>query len=678
MFGRVLIANRGEIAVRIARTLRRLGVESIAVYSDADAGALHVRAADRALRIGPAAAAESYLSVERVVEAALASGAEAVHPGYGFLSERSELPLACEEVGIAFVGPPAEAIALLGDKVAAKAVADAAGVPVLPGLSGENLSDEEIAAWVESERLPVLLKSAAGGGGRGMRVVRERAELGEALGAARREAAVAFGDDRLLVERYLEGSRHIEVQLIADAHGNCVHLGERECSLQRRHQKVVEEAPSPVVGAALRERMGAAAVALARESGYVNAGTVEMIADRDEPESFFFLEMNARLQVEHPVTEAVTGLDLVELQLRVAAGEELPLAQADIEFHGHGVEARVYAEEPARGFLPSTGTVVAYREPGSARVDAGVAEGSEVGSDYDPMLAKVIGSGADRGEALAALDRALGELVLLGPGTNVAYLRALLARPEVRAGEIDTDLIERLGAAVAPPPMAPEVPAVALALLLGAERGDGGDAGRGGGDPWDAADAWRLGGPGWARATLAGPTGDVESAIRAVLAAPAGGHASAIRRDIRGKSQTGWEWAAGDSAGAFELHGERLTVEGVSRQLRVEREAGAVWILDGAAEPARFALADEDREHSAAAHAGSLEAPMPGTVIAVRRGPGEAVEEGEVLVVVESMKMELAVQSPTAGTVAEVLVAAGEQVERGQTLVLMGESGVPA
>ncbi|HEY2715709.1 MAG TPA: biotin carboxylase N-terminal domain-containing protein [Solirubrobacterales bacterium] len=635
MFSCVLIANRGEIAVRIARTLRRLGIESVAVYSDADAGAVHVGAADRALRIGPAPAAESYLSVERVVAAALESGAEAIHPGYGFLSERPELPLACAEAGVAFVGPGPEAMALLGDKVAAKAVAEAAGVPVLAGLANENLSDEEIEAWVATQELPVLLKAAAGGGGRGMRVVREHGELTEALGAARREAGAAFGDERLLVERYLEGSRHIEVQLVADAHGNCVHLGERECSLQRRHQKVIEEAPSPVVGPELRERMGAAAVALAREAGYVNAGTVELIADREDPQSFYFLEMNARLQVEHPVTEAVTGLDLVELQLRVAAGEELPLRQQDVELRGWAVEARVYAEEPGRGFLPSTGTVVAYRDPAAGRIDSGVAEGSVVGSDYDPMLAKVIGSGADRGEALAALDGALGGLVLLGPGTNVAYLRALLARPEVRAGEIDTGLIERLGEEVAPPPMAPDVPAAALQALLAPDPSD----------PWAAADGWRIGAPAPVRATLEGPEGAVEVELH---------DASAISRDIGGKSQT-----------------RRAVV----REAGAGGRPGAVWILDGRAEPARFAFADEDREHAGAAHAGSLEAPMPGTVIAVRRGPGEEVEEGEVLVVVESMKMELAVQSPAAGTVAEVLVAAGEQVERGQTLVLMGEEG---
>jgi acetyl-CoA/propionyl-CoA carboxylase biotin carboxyl carrier protein len=643
MFSRVLIANRGEIAVRVARTLRRLGVESIAVYSDADADAVHVRAADRALRIGPAAAAESYLSVERIVEAALASGAEAIHPGYGFLSERPELPRACAEAGIAFVGPGPEAMATLGDKVAAKAAAEVAGVPVLPGLSGAALTDEDFEDWVAGQELPIMLKAAAGGGGRGMRVVRSRGALGEALGAARREALAAFGDDRLLAERYLEGSRHIEVQVLADSHGNCVHLGERECSLQRRHQKVIEEAPSPVVAEGLREVMGAAAVALARQCGYVNAGTVELIAERDDPSRFFFLEMNARLQVEHPVTEAVTGLDLVELQLRIAAGEELPFEQAEVELRGHAAEARVYAEEPGRGFLPSTGTIVAYREPGGAvpfprhagernssvRVDSGVGEGSVVGSDYDPMLAKVVGSGADRAEALAALDNALGELVLLGPGTNVAYLRALLRRPEVRAGELDTGLIERLGDAIAPPPMAADVPAAAARLLLDRDAGD---------DPWELNDAWRVQGPGTVRVALDGPDGEVEVAFSV---------------DMRRERQPRWNAVWEEGGGS---HG-----------------SDAVWILDGAAEPARFALADEDTEYGAAAAAGSLEAPMPGTVIAVRHEPGDEVEEGEVLVVVESMKMELAISSPAAGTVAEVLVGPGEGVERGQVLVRMGE-----
>ncbi len=627
MFERVLIANRGEVAVRVAHTLRRLGIESVAVYSDADAGAEHVRVADRAVHIGPTAPAESYLDAAKIIAAALDSGAEAIHPGYGFLSERAAFAAACAEAGVVFVGPGAEAIALLGDKVAAKDAATAAGVPVLPGLQAEQLSDDEIVAWAGENELPIMLKAAAGGGGKGMRVVRELGALPEAIAAARREAKGAFGDDRLLVERFVERSRHIEVQVIADADGNAIHLGERECSLQRRHQKVVEEAPSPVVSPELRERMGAAAVALASSCGYVNAGTVELIAERDDPGRFFFLEMNTRLQVEHPVTEAVTGLDLVELQLRVAAGEPLPLTQAEVRLDGHAVEARVYAEEPSRGFLPATGRVVAYEEPGGVRVDSGVAAGTEVGSDYDPMLAKVIAHGEDRQQALGRLGRALSELVLLGPGTNVAYIRALINRPEVRAGEMDTGLIERLGDEVAPPPHDPTWPEIALVELLGAPASD---------DPWDALDAWRPTGLGQVRAEL-----------------DANGESVAVEVDVS----------------TFDPIGGQN-----SPRLRTIREGDAVWLLDGAAEPVRYAIRDEDEIAAAAgAASGSAEAPMPGTVIAVRCEPGERVEEGQVLVVVESMKMEMAVQSAVDGVVGEVLVAAGERVARGQLLVAMEE-----
>jgi acetyl-CoA/propionyl-CoA carboxylase biotin carboxyl carrier protein len=617
---RVLIANRGEIAIRIARTLRRLGIEAVAVHSDADAGAPHVRAADLALALA------SYLDVEGVVAAALRVGADAVHPGYGFLSERPAFAQACRDAGLAFVGPSPEAMALLGDKVAAKEAAVAAGVRVLPGLSGADLTDEEILEWAAEQELPLMVKAAAGGGGKGMRVVRSLAELPDALGAARREAEGAFGDDRLLVERYVERSRHIEVQVIADTHGTVLHLGERECSLQRRHQKVIEEAPSPVVDAALRAALGGAAVALARNCGYEGAGTVEFITPADDPADFSFLEMNARLQVEHPVTEAVTGLDLVELQLRVAAGEPLPLSQADVVMRGHAVEARIYAEDPAAGFLPSVGRVVAYRSPAGERVDSGIEEGVEVGGDYDPLLAKVIAHGADRADALSRLDRALGELVVLGPATNVAYLRALLARPEVRAGELDTGLIERT--AIATPPVAPELPAVALAVLLGPSSSQ---------DPWDLRDGWRVGEPAWV-------------------------HGLGVA--VRARADGSWEW----EGGSFRLDGEWLTVDGVGRPLGVFRDGDGVWLLDGRCEPVRFALAGPDLAARSAV-GGSLEAPMPGLVIDVRVAAGDEVEEGDVLVVLESMKMELAVQSPGPGVVLEVLVAAGDRVARGQSLV---------
>ena len=636
MFSRVLIANRGEIAVRVARTLRRLGVESVAVYSDADADAVHARAADRAVRLGPAAAAESYLSIERVVGAAVAVGADAIHPGYGFLSERPAFVRACAEAGIAFVGPSAEAMALLGDKVAAKEVAAGAGVPVVPGLSSGAdgaLTDAEIIEWAGGQSLPLLLKAAAGGGGKGMRVVDSHDGLPEAIGAARREAAAAFGDDRLLVERYLERSRHIEVQLIADAHGTALHLGERECSLQRRHQKVIEEAPSPVVDAELRARMGEAACALARAAGYVGAGTVELIAEHDGAGgigSFYFLEVNARLQVEHPVTEAVTGVDLVELQLRVAAGEPLPLGQDDVSLSGHAVEARVYAEDPAHGFLPSTGRVVAYRAPSGVRVDSGIEAGSEVGSEYDPMLAKVIAYGPDRAAALGRLDRALAELRVVGPTTNAAYLRALLARPEVRAGDLDTALIERLGEAVAVPQPAGDLPGLAVLALLGAPASD---------DPWDGVDGWRLGGvraP--ASMRLDGPDGEV-SAV-----APASG---------------------------VRLGADGLIIEGeggAARVVEVYSDGSAVWLVDDGV-PSRWSVA-VDRAGARAA-GGSLEAPMPGTVIDVRTEPGAAVAEGDTLVILESMKMELAIHAPADGTVADVFVATGQRVAQGEALVAL-------
>ncbi|HEX7292234.1 MAG TPA: biotin carboxylase N-terminal domain-containing protein [Conexibacter sp.] len=651
MFSRVLIANRGEIAVRVMRTLRRLGIEGVALYSDADADAVHVRAADRAVRVG------SYLDIEGVIGAALAAGADAIHPGYGFLSERPAFARACTDAGIAFVGPSPEAMALLGDKVAAKGVAERAGVPVVPGISAGAdgaLADAEIVDWVGGQRLPMLLKAAAGGGGKGMRVVHAVEDLPEALGAARREAAAAFGDDRLLVERYVERSRHIEVQVIADAHGGVVHLGERECSLQRRHQKVIEEAPSPVVSAELRARMGEAACALARAAGYVGAGTVELIAPRDEPGSFFFLEVNARLQVEHPVTEAVTGLDLVELQLRVAAGEPLPLAQDDVSLRGHAVEARVYAEDPAGGFLPSTGRVVAYRAPSGpgVRVDAGIEERTEVGSQYDPLLAKVIAHAPDRAAALGRLDRALADLRVVGPTTNAPWLRALLAREEVRAGELDTTLIERLGSDVAPPAPADDLPGLAVLALLGAPASD---------DPWDALDGWRLGGPdarALARMRLAGPAGEVSAVAPAV----------GVRRVPGGPSG---EVSAVASADGVRSARDGLIIEGdggVARVVEVYPDGAAVWLVDAGA-PTRWAPA-VDRAGARAA-GGSLDAPMPGTVIDVRVEPGAAVAAGDTLVILESMKMELAIQAPADGVVADVFVATGDRVAQSAPLVAL-------
>ncbi len=646
MFSRVLVANRGEIAVRVLRTLHALGIEGVAVYSDADVDAPHVRAADLAVRLGPAPAAESYLRVERVVAAARETGAEAVHPGYGFLSERPEFPRACADAGLVFVGPSADAMALLGDKAASKQAAAAAGVPVVPGLHGDALTDGEILDWAGSQRLPLLVKAVAGGGGKGMRVVHALDQMPEALRAARSEARAAFGDDRLLVEQWIERPRHIEVQVIGDTHGDVIHLGERECSLQRRHQKVIEEAPSPVVDAELRERMGAAAVKLARSCGYTGAGTVEFIAAADDPSDFHFLEMNARLQVEHPVTEEVTGLDLVELQLRVAAGERLPLGQDEVALSGHAVEARIYAEDPANGFLPSSGRIVAWTPPAGARLDSGVEQGVEVTSHYDPLLAKLIVSGPDRAAALARLARALAELRVVGPATNVSYLSALLERPDVRAGDLDTGLLERIGDELRPAPN-PELPALALVALIGRPASD---------DPWEDRDGWRPGERGWARARLTGPDGDVQAAVL-----PDG---------------EGWYAAGALRARLVDDGGLRVESGGIARRVDVYRDGEAVWLVDGGV-PSRWAPAGE--EHERRAVPGSLEAPMPGTVLDVRAEAGAEVREGDILLVLESMKMELTIASPFDGVVGDIAVRTGDRVARGQELAAVEpHEAVPA
>ena len=427
MFASVLVANRGEIALRVMRTCRRLGIRTVAVYSDADWAAPHVRAADDAVRIGAGPAPESYLRVEAVLAAATATGAEAIHPGYGFLSESAAFASACSAAGLGWVGPPAAAMRALGDKARAKALAEASGVPILPGYHGEDATDEALRAHAGAIGYPLLVKASAGGGGRGMRVVREPGELEEALRAARREAAASFGDDRLLLERYLARPRHVEVQILGDAHGELVHLGERECSVQRRHQKLIEESPSPAVTATIRASMGEAALRLARAAGYANAGTVEFLLDEDG--AFFFLEVNARLQVEHPVTEAVTGLDLVEQQLRVAAGEPLGFSQADVRLDGHAMELRIVAEDAAAGFLPSTGVVTAFDVPATVRVDTGVGAGSTVSPFYDSLLAKVIVLGHTRAEAIERMKRALAETIVEGVKTTIPFQLKVLTDP---------------------------------------------------------------------------------------------------------------------------------------------------------------------------------------------------------------------------------------------------------
>ena len=488
MFSTVLVANRGEIACRVIRTLRRLGIRSVAVYTDPDAAAPHVALADVAVHLGPAPA---YLSVDAVVGAALRAGAQAVHPGYGFLSENTAFAAACEAAGIAFVGPPSSAIEAMGDKIRAKQTVAKAGVPVVPGSDGAGLDDDALARAVAEIGYPVLLKPSAGGGGKGMREVHRAADLADAITSARREARGSFGDDTLLVERLVTDPRHIEIQVLADAHGNAIHLGERECSLQRRHQKIIEEAPSPLLDDAQREAMGAAAVEAARAVGYVGAGTVEFIVGGDRPDEFFFMEMNTRLQVEHPVTEEIFGLDLVELQLRVAAGERAPWPgpAAGLRPRGRGPDLR---RGPGRGFLPTGGRVLALSWPDGVRVDAGIAEGSVVGSAYDPMLAKVIAHGADRADALARLDAALRATVVLGLGTNTGFLRALLADPDVRAGRLDTGLVGRRLGALIPAGLPPDILAAAAVLALAALEPSGNVV-----DPFDVPGGWRVGEPAW-------------------------------------------------------------------------------------------------------------------------------------------------------------------------------------
>ncbi|MDN6813827.1 MAG: ATP-grasp domain-containing protein, partial [Corynebacterium variabile] len=505
MFDTVLIANRGEIACRVIRTVRDMGLRSVAVYSDADADAPHVALADTAVRLGPAAAAESYLNIDRVIAAALASGAGAIHPGYGFLSENATFARACEDAGIVFIGPPADAIEGMGDKITARVTVEARDVPTVPGISRPGLTDAELIAGVTGTdggagvEFPVLIKPSAGGGGKGMHVVASPDDLADTLVGARREAASSFGDDTLFIEHFVDTPRHIEVQVMADAHGNVVHLGERECSLQRRHQKVIEEAPSALLDEETRARIGEAACDAARSCGYRGAGTVEFIVSAKRPDLFFFMEMNTRLQVEHPVTELVTGLDLVELQIRVAQGEPLPVSQGDITLTGHAIEARVYAEDPSAGFLPTGGTVTSLRWPTAPgiRVDTGIRAGQVIGSDYDPMLAKVIASGHDRAEAIGRLDAALAGTLLsglgsdAGEGTNIDFSRYLLADDAVRAGALDTGLLDRIVGDYSVPAMPAEALVVAALALQDAARDSAHRGGRHG--AWAAVDGWRAG-----------------------------------------------------------------------------------------------------------------------------------------------------------------------------------------
>ncbi|MFE4976038.1 biotin carboxylase N-terminal domain-containing protein [Kitasatospora sp. NPDC056651] len=725
MFDTVLVANRGEIALRVIRTLRRLGVRSVAVFSDADADAPHVREADVAVRLGPAdrsdsSAAETYLRTDQILAAARRTGAQAVHPGYGFLAENPGFARACADAGLVFIGPPPGAVELMGDKINAKEAVRAADVPVVPGSQAAAPTDEDLVAAADEIGYPVLLKPSAGGGGKGMRLVRDRADLPTEIAAARRVARTAFGDDTLLLERWVDRPRHIEVQVLADAHGTTVHLGERECSLQRRHQKLIEEAPSVLLNAETRAAMGAAAVRAAESCGYTGAGTVEFIVPGIDPDApaaapegvrdFFFMEMNTRLQVEHPVTELAVAvgteaarLDLVEWQLRVAAGEPLSFSQPDISFLGHAIEARICAEDPERDFLPTGGRILTLDEPRGEgiRVDSGVAPGTVVTSAYDPMLAKVIAYGPDRPTALRRLRAALADTRVLGVTTNTGFLRRLLAHPEVVAGRLDTGLVEQtareqpalLTAPYSPtnattpdaPAAAEPVPpahllyyAAALARHLDLTPAADPD---GWTDPFSLPSGWRLGGtPAWTAHRLRTPGQDpVTVSIRSITAgnvADATDNPAGLTREVELRLDEGPSHRARATLAGDRLH---LTVDGLQTTFSLATDttpglaAGPVtWLgIEGDAWPLHAYDPVVESAAGAGAHHGALTAPMPGTVTVVKTTAGETVRKGQPLLVLEAMKMEHVIAAPHDGVVAELRATAGATVAMEDLLVVV-------
>jgi acetyl-CoA/propionyl-CoA carboxylase biotin carboxyl carrier protein len=703
LFGTVLVANRGEIACRVIRTLRALGIRSVAVYSDADAGARHVREADTAVRIGPAAATESYLKIEAIVEACLRTGAEAVHPGYGFLSENADFARALDQAGITFIGPGVDALDTMGDKIRSKNHVAGYGVPVVPGVAQPGMTDQQLVQAADAVGFPLLIKPSAGGGGKGMHVVERPEDLQSTLATARRVAASAFGDDTLFLERLVSTPRHIEVQVLADNHGNVIHLGERECSLQRRHQKVIEEAPSPLLeahpeGGAIRARIGEAACNAARSVNYSGAGTVEFLVSDEAPDEFYFMEMNTRLQVEHPVTEMVTGVDLVEWQVRIAAGGELTLRQADVELNGHAVEARVYAEVPGKNFLPSTGTVLLLEElpagiagTGTVRVDSSLVEGLELSANYDPLMSKVIAWGGDRAAALETLDAALAGYTALGLETNVEYLRLLINDSDVRAGRLDTGLIERKLPDLAFR-RAADAELVAAALFTVAAEGQENTAPPAG--PWHTRNGWRLGAPAPRRISLGTPDGGIATLQvfglekqgtatvtvdggpprRAQLRFPQRDHVEvtldgeAATYSLVRVQQPGPRPPGSESPVPAEVFlgngGWSCRLDVLTRESRLERVLAAIQREEGAADPA-------------------VRSPMPGTVVSVPVSDGDAVTTGQVLVSVEAMKMEHQLLAPLDGTV-HLSTRPGDLVKADQVLATIhphpssDSSGQPA
>jgi 3-methylcrotonyl-CoA carboxylase alpha subunit len=649
-FDTLLIANRGEIACRIVSTARRMGIRTIAVHSDADAGARHVAMADVAVRIGPAPARDSYLNIDAVIAAARATGAQAVHPGYGFLSENAAFAEACADAGLVFVGPPAAAIRAMGGKSEAKALMQAAGVPTVPGYHGADQDPAHLAVEAARIGFPVLIKASAGGGGKGMRAVSDPARFADELAGARREAAAAFGDDRVLIERYLARPRHVEIQVFADTHKNAVYLFERDCSIQRRHQKVVEEAPAPGLDPAIRRRMGEAAVTAAMAIGYVGAGTVEFLLDADG--SFFFMEMNTRLQVEHPVTEMITGQDLVEWQLRVAAGEPLPLAQDDLAIRGHAIEVRLYAEDPQRDFLPQTGRLDHLRFPAAdahVRVDTGVRAGDAISIHYDPMIAKIIVWDTTRRAAVRRLVAALAATQVAGLATNAAFLSAIAAHPAFAAADLDTRFIERHRADLLPAQGGADGRALALAALAVVAARPADPA-----DPWARPVPWRMNEEAWEELTLR----DAGAERRLTVVHRSDG--LEVRTDAGTHRAGGTLEADGTLVATVDGLAERMAVVRTGDALVLFRHGGAVRleIVDP--------LAGADDTDTAA---GRLASPMPGKVVALMVEAGQAVTRGEALLVLEAMKMEHTIRAPADGTVVTIRYRVGEQVSEGEDLV---------
>ncbi|HJV00331.1 MAG TPA: acetyl/propionyl/methylcrotonyl-CoA carboxylase subunit alpha [Burkholderiaceae bacterium] len=678
MFTKILIANRGEIACRVAATARRMGIKTVAVYSEADANAKHVAVCDEAVLLGPAPAKESYLRGDKIIEVALATGAQAIHPGYGFLSENAEFADACAAAGLVFIGPPASAMRAMGSKSAAKSLMEQANVPLVPGYHGDEQDADFLHAQADRIGYPVLLKASAGGGGKGMRVIEHSADFKAALASCKREAISSFGDDKVLAEKYLLRPRHIEIQVFADTHGNCIYLFERDCSVQRRHQKVLEEAPAPNMPAERRAAMGEAAVAAAKAVGYVGAGTVEFIANQDG--SFYFMEMNTRLQVEHPVTEMITGTDLVEWQIRVAFGEALPRKQNELAIHGHAIEARIYAENPEKGFLPSIGTLrhmdtpaaVTFElggapgtgVPAAVRIDSGVREGDAISPFYDPMIAKLIVWGADRKQALARMAQALAQYKIVGLATNIAFLKRLVEGDAFAGADLDTGLIERNQDSLFPAAHAAPSAALALAAvaLIEAEKdAAAAQSGANRADPWGQALGWRMNFP-YARAL------SFTDDYAAALPAKAYGVAVTYRA-------TDWLFARDGGApqvlSLMQQDGSDLSIKLGDTAVHgtVRRDGELLHVFTGGHHyPLHY---NDPMAHAGESEAegGRLTAPMPGKVVAVLAAKGQDVKKGEALVIMEAMKMEHTIAAPHDGLVEEILYNVGDQVADGAPLL---------